>query len=290
MFSILSQGEVSRDEARPRSSHSEYGLELRQGHAPSAVIEFVRAATTADAVVLDQVLDADMVVADHWAKTLRPATSCDFVIEALTTFGPNVFDIRLLAVRSELLALVRRQFARTEGGQADMLVVACCTPDNQVDRLIIHDTADLRGALASLGELYQGVVDAPRAVVLQAAARLVRAGLNRDFTDLKAAMSPDLRQVDNRDGGELGLDRDGAVSALRAVWTDNPASFDFAAEVHVLTLLGAVVSITQATVETLGLTDVEIVVMGVRDGLVDVFDFYDSRDLPAALRRFSELT
>ena len=71
------------------------------------------------------------------------------------------------------------------------------------------------------------VLDASSAEALQVASGLVSAGLRRDFTDLKAAMTTNLRQVVSRAGARLRLDRDGAVAALRAMWTDDPAAFDF---------------------------------------------------------------
>lgn len=265
------------------------GLEVREGHVPSTVMAFLRASLASDRERLSKVLAVGLTVEDHRRESLNPIPDRDGMIDSLSWFGPNAFDIRMLSVRGDSFGMFRVRIARTEGGVADILVIARCTEAGQMDMLVLHDTTDLAGATMSLSRLWGATLPPDQFEAGMVLAQLAQCTLASDVAGAAKYLSPSLRSIDRRDGEFLVFEGPEAEGAMWANLDGPDDQINYATEVHVITGRGLVFSHTFTTVERLGLTEPEVLVVGVKDGLVDVLDFFDGDDLAAALERFSEL-
>lgn len=265
------------------------GLEVRDGHVPSSIMEFLRAALASDRTALEQVLAADLEVRDLRELSTNLIPDRDGMVESLTSFGPNAFHIRMLAVRGDDLGMFRVQIARTEGGVADILVVARCTPASQMDLMILHDTPDVAGAVASLSRLWVADLEAEQVACASLMQEFIQRILRLDLEAARALVADDLLSIDRREGDVLVFEGDDAIGALFANIDDAEPQLHYSTDVHAVNGRGMVVSHTFATVETLGLTEPEVLLLGARDGVIDIIDYFDPDDVGAALARLDEL-
>ncbi len=265
------------------------GLALRAGHAPSTVAGLFNAARSGDQGVIERVLAASLTVDDRRQLTSNPIGDRAAMVSSLTAYGVNAIQVTMLAVRGSSLAMFRIKIARTEGGIADLLAVERCTAADQVDLMVLHDTRDLDGALRTLSELYSAELVAPQRLVYETVETLAASLLRRDYDTVEALLAPELRSVDHLDGDLFVFDRAETSASLRVTQESVPGQLSYITDVHGISDHGLVVSRTWSTPETLGLTEPELVVVGVRDGYVNVLDHYDVADLGRAFDRLDEL-
>lgn len=266
------------------------GLELRVGHVPSAIIGYLRALRDADAESLAQLLAPDIHIDDGRRDPLIRIESADVLRGAVQLMADTDFEVRLIAVRGDLVALVRFILKDDADVRSDALVAVRCNEAGQVAALRVFDVAQHNEAIEALRAFHKAIVPEAEAHVLEVTGWLVAAMVSRDFEALERVLTPDMRHVDHRDADHLTLTRDEVIAALGSVLDADADLIDVVTEVHAVTARGVVASVTQATRETLGLTDPEISVVTVRGDQIDLAEFYDEEDLGLALERLRDLT
>ncbi len=265
------------------------GLDLRSDHPPSRVIQSLRQLKAADSAGVAVLLAQECVVVDHRQTGAGTFNDGDSLVEVVANLGHSDFHLRLIAVRGDNLALVRLMFDRPEGGVSDTLVVARCTNDGRLCEVSAFDVAQASEAAAYLGACYRSTLDETVTQAIQTCSAFLGAVVGGDLDALARFMSEDFRHVDFREGAVLHLDGAATVDLVESVRAVDEHIIDIVVEVHELTPWGLVASRTQATAERLGISDNEIVLMGVRGNLVHLMEFHDIDELPVALARLARL-
>lgn len=258
------------------------------GSVPDSVTALVTATRSGDPAVLDLALSPDLGVDDRRRRTDTPMQTRDQVLSTLAAFGPNAFDIKLLAVRGRGLGLIRVMFERTEGGIADMVVLVEGA-DGVVERIEIHDSASFPDAITSLSAAHIPQLAADQQAALGASAAVLRAIIDRRLDDLRDAMTDDFSYLDHRESMPLSLGRDESVELLASILEESPDQIDYAPELLAITPAGLVTTRTQTTIDRLGQTDIDVVVMAVRDGRLRAFEIYERGRADRAIRRLQSL-
>ncbi len=246
--------------------------------------------TAADSDGVAALLAEDCVVLDR--REISNGTFQDgaSLVDVLANLGTSDFHIRLIAVRGDNLALVRLLFDRPEGGVSDTLVVARSGADGRLNEVAAFDVGSTVAAVQHLALLYLSQLDDDVSSVVATSSMFLSSILSGDLDHLRRVLAPDFRHVDFRDGHVLQLDGSQSLDLIRAVRQTDENIIDIAAERHALTPSGVVVGRTQATPETLGLTDIDLVVVGVRGSLVTLLEFHDGDQLATAMARLDELS
>lgn len=283
-------GQPLADRGATRRRHRENGLALEHGQAPPAVIELVSANLAADRARLEAVLAPDLELEDHRSDPVLPFADRDGVISGMEEFGADCFDLRLLAVRGDLFSLLRVKVEREGMDPGDMLSVCGSRPDGVIDRMHVFDAADLSEALRTLAIMWAETLDAAAARALLAAVAYLRTLAARDFDATDQLVDQGFVHVDYREESTLVFNRVESREMMEEVLEDDPSLIDYATEIHALGPHGLVASRTQATIETLGVTDAEPALVALNDdGLVTLLEFYDPDDLDRALTRFATI-
>lgn len=255
-----------------------------EGSVPDSVAGLVEATRSGRHEELERVLAPELGVDDRRQRTDTPMQSRAHVVATLAAFGPNAFDIRLLAVRGRGLGLIRVMFERTEGGIAD-LVVLVEGAEGVVERLEIHDSAAFPDAVMSLAVAHLQQLGPDEQATLGASAAMLRAIIDRRLDDLRAVLADEFTYVDHRESMPLTLGRDESIELLTSILDESPDQIDYAPELLAITHAGLVTTRTQTTMDRLGQTDVDVVVMGVRDGRLRAFEIYERAHANRAIRR-----
>ena len=270
----------------PRHDWVDEELIVFQGSVPDSVAELVAATRAGDRDALEQVFAADVDVADNRERTDTPMRSREQVVGALTAFGPNIFDVRLLAVRGRGLGLIRVMFERTEGGIAD-LTVLIDGAEGVVERIEIHDAASFPDAITALSVAHIQQLSPDEQATLAASAAMLRSIIDRRLDDLGAVLTEDFSYVDHRESMPLTLGREESVALLGSILDESPDQIDYAPEILAVTSAGLVTTRTQTTLDRLGQTDIDVVVMGVRDGRLRAFEIFERVHADRAIRRLT---
>lgn len=255
------------------------------GAVPPIVAALLRFSQRASRDGLEALLSADLVVDDRRRRTETPMVDRDLVITTLIAFGPNAFDVRLLAVRGDGLGVLRIMFERTEGGIADMVVLVQGDADaGMIERLEIHDTASFPDAIASLSAAHYTSLPPAKQAVLGVSAQVLAAIIARDYGGVASLLRPDFVYRDHRESMPTELGPDDSVALLCSILDESPDVIDYAPEIVDITRAGLVTTRTQSTLDRLGRTDVDVVVMGVRDGQLRAFEIFELSHLDRARR------
>lgn len=255
-----------------------------QGAVPDSVAALVDASRRGHRESLERVLAPDLEVTDHRQRTDTPMQSRDQVIATLAAFGPNAFDVRLTAVRGQALGLIRVMFERTEGGIAD-LVILVEGEHGVAERLDLHDTAAFPQAITALAAAHLHQLAEDEQAVIMTSATMLRAVIERRFDDLATVMTDDFAYRDHRESMPIELGRAESMELLDSILAESPDQIDYAPEVLAVTPAGLVTTRTSTTIDRLGRTDIDIVVMGVRDGQLHAFEIFERAHADRAIRR-----
>ena len=276
--------------ARPDDSPAELDwidreLIVFEEKVPDIIVSLVRFSHEGSAEKLDGLFSPGLVVDDRRQRTDTPMTGRQQVIGTLVAFGPNVFDVRLLAVRGDTLGAVRIMFERTEGGIADMVVLVDGDPEATViNRLEIHDTAAFPDVVRSLSAAHFALLPSEHQAVLGVSAGALGAIIGRDFDALGALLSDDFVYRDHRESMPTELGREDSIALLGSILDETPDTIDYAPEMVEITATGLLTTRTQTTLDRLGRTDVDVVVMGVHAGQLRAFEIYELVQLDRARR------
>lgn len=252
---------------------------------PEIMISLVRYSHQGSAEELQGIFAPELVVDDRRQRTDTPMTAREQVIRTLVAFGPNVFDVRLLAVRGDSLGAVRIMFERTEGGIADMVVVVEGDAEaTTIDRIEIHDTAAFPDVVRSLSAAHFAQLAPEQQAVLGVSAGALGAIIGREFDKLCDLLSDDFVYRDHRESMPTELGREDSIALLSSILDESPDTIDYAPEVVEISAAGLLTTRTQSTLDRLGQTDVDVVVMGVRDGKLRAFEIYELVQLDRARR------
>jgi hypothetical protein len=283
-------GQPLADRGQRPQRHRDDGLELERGMAPDAVIELVSANLAGDRARLEAVLAPDLELRDNRIDPPFPFTDRAALISVMEQFGADCFDMRLLAVRGELFSLLRVRVERAGAEPGDLLSVCSSRPDGVIDRMHVFDAVDLSDALRQLALMWAETLDPSEGRALLAVVGYLRTLSARDFDAHLRLVDDGFVHVDYREGATLVFDRDESTAMMASVLEDDLSLIDYATEIHALGAHGLVASRTQATIDTLGVTDTEVALVATNEtGLVTLLEFYDPDDLDRALTRFATI-
>ena len=283
-------GQPLADRGATLRRHREDGLALEHGQAPQAVIELVSANLAGDRTRLEAVLAPGLELQDHRLDPILPFADRDGVISGMVQFGADCFDMRLLAVRGDLFSLLRVKVERDGMEPGDMLSVCGSRPDGVIDRMHVFDAADLSEALRTLALMWAETLETAEGRALLTVVAYLRTLSARAFDATDPFGDDGFVHVDDREGGTLVLNRDESRSLFAGILQDDPTLIDYATEIQAVGPHGLVASRTQATIDTLGVTDTEVALVALNhDGLVTLLEFYDHDDLDRALTRFAAI-
>ncbi len=257
-----------------------------EGLIAGPIRDFVDAAKVGDGVAMDALTDPAIRVDDRRTRTDTPLESRAQVLAALEAFGPNAFDVRLVALREQRLAVVRLMFERTEGGIADITVLLD-SDANRLTRMDVHDTAAFVGVVKALSDAHLDMLEPDRRRVLGVSASTLRAIVDRRFDDVAMHLSDDFVYRDHRESMPIELDRAGSVALLTTVVEDSPGTFDYAPEVITVTSSALLSTRTSTTLDRLGGTEIDLTAMRVRDGRLSRFEIFERSHLDRARRLVS---
>ena len=276
---------TAEPEPAPELDWVDRDLIVFEDTVPEIVISLVEHSRDGSAAELETLLVADLAVTDLRKRTDTPMIDRDQVIRTLARFGPNVFDVRLLAVRGDGLGLVRIMFERTEGGIADMVVLVQGDADaGLIERLEIHDTALFPDAVRALSGAHFARLPADLQAVLGVTAGALGAIIARDFDALAGVLDDDFVYREHRESMPTELGRDDSIALLGSILDEMPDVIDYAPEIVAISSAGLVTTRTQSTIDRLGRTDVDVVVMGVRDGRLRAFEIFEFVHIDRAKR------
>lgn len=254
-----------------------------QGNVPESVAALVAASRSGDRDALEHALSPTLDLSDRRGRTDTLMRTRAQVVSTLAAFGPNAFDVRLTALRGQALGLIRIMFERTEGGIAD-LVTLVEGANGVVERLELHDTAAFPDALASLSAAHLGLLAAEEQAALATTATVLKAIIDRRLEDLRSVLTDDFAYKDHRESMPLELGRDESVELLSSILEESPDQIDYAPEILRVTRAGLVTTRTQTTIDRLGQTDIDVVVMGVREGRLRAFEIFERVHADRAVR------
>jgi len=258
-------------------------LALKQGHACSSIVSALRTLQVADVDKVRSLFAHDVLVRDRRERLKTEFDDASSLLAALALYGVDEFQVRLLSVRGDHHALVRLRFNRSDLPVSDTLVVAEADDEERLSQIVVFDQTNLRGASIELARLFRERLNAAQRTVFDITTTFAHALLARDHETVAALMSANLVLTDYREGEVKEAQRLDTLTVVTGILEDEPQFVDFAPEIHLITADGLVASRTVAERHALGLGEIDIGVLWVRDGVLVRMELYDDDDLERAI-------
>ncbi len=265
------------------------GLDLIDGHAPSAIIAALNAMSVNDGAALAAVVALDMRVDDRRTASNRRFDDGRSLVDALAIWGGDrAFDCALLAHRGDGHALVRLNLPLRER-TADCVVLSRCA-DGQVKELTVFDPEDLGIASYEMALRWADEEPEAQAQVIRDGAEWLLALSRGDIARVEALTDPALVLRDHRLDLAAVLEAEKAMSLLRAVCEERgTTSIDLATEAVGVNASAILVWRSQASATRLDEIDEELALMACPDGRVTLLELFDADQLERAVQRLDAL-
>lgn len=264
-----------------------------QPHATESLArQFQRYHAQGDWRAVTTMLADDLVVHDMRVLVGRPVHDGDALTAVLDRFGEvggDLLAVRIVAERGHRHALAHVELTYPPHGEQDLLLAMECSEEGQVSKLELFDGGELADAGRALAQLHLASLPDDHAATVELGARLMDAVWTRDLATIEALMDDDLTHVDHRQDPPLTLDRDETLDLVASVLGADPDVVDLVTEMHRISHRGVVASRTQTRARAMTTLRPDIVLLGVRDGRIDLVEFYPEGDGSKALARLQLL-